>query len=118
MIDTAPDHRAVALRAYFIWEDDGHPHGCHELHWLTAEAAEIRAAEPLTEAVAISVKKSAPAKAPATKKAAAPKKATASKDAPANDAAPKASAEAVVAAAVLATPRTERSTAKVARRSH
>ncbi len=114
MTATAPDYRAVALRAYFIWEGEGHPHGCHELHWLTAEAVEIRSAEPVTVTGTTSATKAASAKAPAAKKLAAPKKAAAPKDASAEVAAPKASAEAVVAAAALAKPRT----AKGARRSH
>ncbi len=110
MTTTVPNHAGVALRAYFIWEGEGRPHGRHEDHWLAAEAFEARAAEP--EAIAVPAKKAA-AKAPAARKAVAPKKAAAAKAA-----APKAPAETVVAAAALAAPRAARSTAKVARRTH
>ena len=106
------NNTGVALRAYFIWEDEGRPHGRHEAHWFAAEAVETGAAEP-DVIVTAPAEKAAPAQAPAAKKAAAPKKPAAAKAA-----APKAPAGAIVAAAALAAPRAARGSAKGARRAH
>ncbi|HBB40253.1 MAG: hypothetical protein COW73_04835 [Nitrospirae bacterium CG18_big_fil_WC_8_21_14_2_50_70_55] len=37
------DPEAIAMRAYFIWEEQGRPTGKHEAHWLQAEAQLRRA---------------------------------------------------------------------------
>ena len=63
--------RAIALRAYFIWEREGRPHGRDSEHWALAEA-EILSESPVPEAVA-PVQKAAK-KAPTGKKPAAAKK--------------------------------------------
>ena len=112
MTATVSNYAGVALRAYYIWEDEGRPHGRHEAHWFAAEAAETGAAETAV-VVTAPAKKAAVAKAPAVKKAAAPKKPAAAKAA-----VPKAAAGAIVAAAALEAPRAARGTAKGARRAH
>ena len=112
MTVTVSNYAGVALRAYFIWENEGRPHGRHEAHWFAAEAAETCATEPAA-VVAAPAKKIAAAKAPTVKKVAAPKKPAA-----AQAAVPKASAGAIVAAAALDAPRAARATAKGTRRAH
>ena len=101
MTATVSNDAGVALRAYFVWEDEGCPHGRHEAHWFAAEAAEPDAV------VTVPAKKAAPAKVPAGKK---PVQAKA--------AAPKAPAEAIVAAAALAVPSAAQGSTKGARRAH
>jgi hypothetical protein len=122
MPTTPIPHETIAVRAYFLWEDEGRPHGRHNAHWLAAEATEHQAraeaptlapaalapatAVQATEAEAVVLPK------PSTK-AAAPRKAAAKKAAPAEAATPTAPAETVVAAAALQkTPRAPRTSAK------
>ncbi len=97
MTVTIPHRDRVALRAYFIWDNEGRPHGRHADHWFAAEAVEAGAAEAAATRPVEPVVSAKPA---ATKKAAATKKTGSAKAA-----VPKASAEAVVAAAALAVPR-------------
>jgi hypothetical protein len=47
--DNEAKRRAIEVRAYFIWETKGKPHGCDLDHWLQAEA-ELVAATRATEA--------------------------------------------------------------------
>lgn len=116
MTATVSNHADIALRAYFIWDGEGRPHGRHQDHWFAAEAGlthvavlEAVEAAPATTAKAAPVKKPSPARKPAAAKKAAPAKV----------AAPKAPAETVVAAAALAkTPRATRSRAKGASSTH
>jgi Protein of unknown function (DUF2934) len=53
---------AVRARAYEIWEQEGRPHGQHDLHWQRAYEAIVNVA-PVAPAA-----KTARAKAPAKKK--------------------------------------------------
>ncbi len=108
MTVTTPNRDRIALRAYFLWDEEGRPNGRHADHWFAAEAVEASAAESKT-AAAPPVESVVSAKRPATKKAVAAKKTVSAKPTT-----PKASAEAVVAAAALAVPR---ATAKAARRT-
>ncbi len=61
--------RQIALRAYYIWEREGHPDGRQQAHWALAEA-EILSERPVKQAAASLpvAKKSAAAKKPAAKK--------------------------------------------------
>ena len=36
----------IAERAYQIWEDQGHPHGCDLIHWQQAEQEIMSGMEP------------------------------------------------------------------------
>lgn len=45
---------AIRARAYQIWEEEGRPHGRHELHWQRAYEA-IADVAPLTVAVPLTV---------------------------------------------------------------
>jgi predicted flap endonuclease-1-like 5' DNA nuclease len=54
-------HAAIAARAYQIWEEEGRPHGRHDIHWQRAYEAIVQVA-PVTLASAPAAK--APAAAP------------------------------------------------------
>ncbi|MDR3526482.1 MAG: DUF2934 domain-containing protein [Rhizomicrobium sp.] len=83
-------HKAIALRAYHIWEREGRPHDREQAHWRIAEAEIL--GEPPAEKAAV------PAPAAAPKKPA--KKATVAKAAPQKlDAKKPVAAKAVIAAA-------------------
>lgn len=51
--------KEIALRAYYIWENEGRPHGREHSHWARAEAEILSEAPPN--------KAAAPKKAPAKK---------------------------------------------------
>lgn len=72
----------IHIRAYYIWEAEGRPHGRHEAHWHQAEK-EIYAEQHVLKTAA--PKKAEDAKAPAKKpsifKKAVAKKASAKKPA-------------------------------------
>ncbi|MGI3901396.1 MAG: DUF2934 domain-containing protein [Janthinobacterium lividum] len=115
MTVTASTHDSIALRAYFIWNDEGRPQGRHDHHWFSAEAVEVLEAGASEAAVT----PLAPAKtAVSAKVATARKPAAAKKPASAKAAAPTAAAKTVVAAAALAAPRAARTTTKGASRTH
>ena len=92
-ITTTPtlDHDAIATRAYYLWEAEGRPDGCHESHWLAAETAEKRSV--------------------ASRRAAATRRSK-------QDTAPKASAKTIVAAAALSKARGASTSSKASRRVH
>lgn len=54
--------REIEVRAYLIWESEGHPHGCEREHWVRAEAEVLGA---VAVKVAGSAKNATPAKPPA-----------------------------------------------------
>jgi hypothetical protein len=66
----------IRMRAYALWEADGHPDGSHDTHWLqalrelTEEAGPVDGSIPLTPAKAskLSVVKNEAAIEPATRK--------------------------------------------------
>ncbi|WP_068955150.1 DUF2934 domain-containing protein [Pararhizobium polonicum] len=62
----------IRIRAYALWEADGHPDGSHDTHWLQAlrELTEEAGSIPLTPAKAskLSVVKNDAAIEPATRK--------------------------------------------------
>ena len=118
MTSTVPNHDSIALAAYFIWQDEGRPHGRHQDHWFAAEAGLTRgAAREAVEAAPAPARKAAPVRKPAAAKKAAPaKQAAAARTA--KPAAPTAPAETVVAAAALAAPRAARTPSKGARNAH
>jgi hypothetical protein len=67
--------REIEVRAYLLWESEGHPHGCEREHWARAEAEVLGA---VAVKVAASAKKAAPpAKAAGSAKAAIAAKAVA-----------------------------------------
>jgi len=35
---SGPTHHEIALFAYQMWEQEGHPEGCDIMHWQQAEA--------------------------------------------------------------------------------
>ena len=88
---TSLDHDSIATRAYYLWEADGRPDGCHEAHWLAAEAAEKRSVSARRAAATRRVKQ---------------------------ETAPKASAKTVVAAAALSGARAASAGARAPRRVH
>ncbi|HAU29904.1 MAG TPA: hypothetical protein DCW68_07360 [Rhodospirillaceae bacterium] len=70
----------IHIRAYYIWEAEGRPHGRHDAHWHQAEkeiyaehknplpkAAPSKKAPPTAK---VSTKKATPSKKPVAKKAA------------------------------------------------
>ena len=59
------DRNRIAVRAYYLWEDEGRPEGRHESHWLAAEAAEKRSEAARRAAVTRRAKQMAAPKAPA-----------------------------------------------------
>ncbi len=78
----------IQIRAYYIWENEGRPHGCHETHWHQAEK-EIYAEQGIlpTTPKAKAAKESSAPKAAAAKPAS--KKAPAKKPQPAKKTTPK-----------------------------
>jgi hypothetical protein len=38
----ADDEEAIRLTAYFLWEQDGRPHGRHDAYWLRARKMHAR----------------------------------------------------------------------------
>jgi len=62
----------VRLIAYWIWEDEGRPHGCDVDHWLRAEA--VWRQRQITERLPVEENPAPQAAKPRAKRAGAPRR--------------------------------------------